>query len=269
MLKTLRLSFALKNTYRVNGILYAIKQIPLIRRILPYDIYKVHGFKVFANVLSVLWEICTVFLGKLLYFLLMVIAPLALYELPPDREPAVFLHIFVLLTVIGAFANSYMFNPTKDKYYAMILLGMDAREYTLVNYIYAHIKLILGFTLCGFLFGSLSGLAAWQCILLPLFAVGVKTVWAAYDLREYERTGEVWNENKPGKLFWIAMAILLAAAYGLPVIGAVLPEIVSVILMGIGILAGFVGIPKILRFRHYRALYKKLLTESLTIQMDK
>ena len=35
MLKTLRLSFALKNTYRVNGILYAIKQIPLIRRILP------------------------------------------------------------------------------------------------------------------------------------------------------------------------------------------------------------------------------------------
>lgn len=269
MLKTLRLSFAMKNTYRVNGILYAIKQIPLIRRILPYDIYKVHGFKVFANVLSVLWEICTVFLGKMLYFLLMVIAPLALYELPPEREPAVFLHIFVLLTVIGAFANSYMFNPTKDKYYAMILLGMDAREYTLVNYIYAHIKLILGFTLCGFLFGSLSGLAAWQCILLPLFAVGVKTVWAAYDLREYERTGAVKNENKLDKVSWIAMAVLLAAAYGLPVIGVVLPEIVSVILMGIGILAGFVGIPKILRFRHYRALYKELLTESLTLQMDK
>ena len=41
MLKTLRLSFAMKNTYRVNGILYAIKQIPLIRRILPYDIYSI------------------------------------------------------------------------------------------------------------------------------------------------------------------------------------------------------------------------------------
>lgn len=269
MLKTLRLSFALKNTYRVNGILYAIKQVPLLRRILPYNIYKVRGFKVFANVLSVLWEIISAFLGKILYFLLMIVAPLALYELPTEHEPAVFLHIFVLLTVIGAFSNSYMFNPTKDKYYAMILLGMDAKEYTLVNYIYAHVKLILGFTLCAFLLGSMAGLAAWQCILIPLFAVGMKTAWAAYDLREYEHTGAVKNENKLDKFSWIAIAVLLAIAYGLPVIGFVLPETVSVILMGIGILAGIVGIPKILRFQHYRALYKELLTESLTIQMDK
>lgn len=269
MLKTLRLSFALKNTYRVNGILYAIKQVPLLRRILPYNIYKVKGFKVFANVLSVLWEIISAFLGKILYFLLMIIAPLALYELPTEQEPAVFLNIFFLLTVIGAFSNSYMFNPTKDKYYAMILLGMEAKEYTLVNYIYAHIKLILGFTLCAFLLGSMVGLAAWQCILIPLFAVGMKTAWAAYDLREYEHTGAVKNENKLDKFSWIAIAVLLAIAYGLPVTGFVLPETVSVILMGIGILAGIVGIPKILRFQHYRALYKELLTESLTIQMDK
>ncbi len=269
MLKTLRLSFAMKNTYRVNGILYAVKQLPLLRGLLPYDIYKVHGFKVFANILSVLWEICTAFLGKILYFLLMIIAPLALFKLPTEREPAVFLHIFILLTVSGAFTNSYMFNPTKDKYYAIILLGMDAKEYTLVNYIYAQIKLILGFTLCGFLFGSLAGLEAWQCILLPLFAVGMKTAWAAYDLREYERTGTVKNENKLDKMSWIAIAVLLAAAYGLPVMGFVLPEIASVILMSSGIAAGIVGIPNILRFKHYRALYKELLTESLTIQMDK
>ncbi len=269
MLKTLRLSFAMKNTYRVNGILYAIRQIPLLRRILPYDIYKVRGFKVFANVLSVLWEIISTFLGKILYFLLMIIVPLALFKLPMEREPAVFLHIFVLLTVIGAFINSYMFNPTKDKYYAMILLGMDAKEYTLVNYIYAHIKLILGFTLCGFLFGSLAGLEAWECILIPLSAVGMKTAWAAYDLREYERTGTVKNENKLDKISWIAIAVLLAAAYGLPVMGIVLPEIGSVTLMSSGIAAGIMGIPKILRFKHYRVLYKELLTGSLTIQMDK
>ena len=39
MLKTLRLSLTLKNTYRVNGILYAIKQIPLIKNVLPDSIY--------------------------------------------------------------------------------------------------------------------------------------------------------------------------------------------------------------------------------------
>ena len=269
MIKTLRISFALKNTYRVNGILYAVKQIPLLKQILPNDIYKVHGFKILAHVLSVLWEIVSVFLGKILYFLLMIIAPLALFGLPLQKEPAVFLHMFVFLTVIGAFTNTYMFNPQKDKYYAIILLGMDARKYTLVNYTYSQIKLFLGFTLCGFVFGGLTGLKAWQSILIPLSAMGMKTAWAVYDLVKYERTGDVTNENKLDKVAWIIMAVLLAAAYGLPVLGIVLPETVSLILLGIGIVAGLAGIPKILRFRQYRALYKELLTNSLTVQIDK
>ena len=37
MNKTLKISFALKNTYRVNSILYGLKQIPLVKKI---DVYK-------------------------------------------------------------------------------------------------------------------------------------------------------------------------------------------------------------------------------------
>ena len=66
MIKTLKISFALKNTYRVNGILYSLKQIPLVKKLLPDALYGVWGLKIFANVLSVLWELCTIFLGKLL-----------------------------------------------------------------------------------------------------------------------------------------------------------------------------------------------------------
>ena len=55
MLNTLRISFSLKNTYRVNSILYSIRQIPLVKHLLPATIYQVKGFKIFANVLSVLW----------------------------------------------------------------------------------------------------------------------------------------------------------------------------------------------------------------------
>ena len=39
MYKTWRISFALKNTYRVNTILYAFKQIPLVKRLLPETLY--------------------------------------------------------------------------------------------------------------------------------------------------------------------------------------------------------------------------------------
>ena len=72
MLNTLRISFALKNTYRVNGILHSLKQIPLLKRLLPETLYRVRGLKIFANVLSVLWEIVSIFLWKFLYFITMV-----------------------------------------------------------------------------------------------------------------------------------------------------------------------------------------------------
>lgn len=57
MNKTLKLSFALKNTYRVNSILYSLKQIPLIKRLLPDTLYQAKELKIFANIISVLWEI--------------------------------------------------------------------------------------------------------------------------------------------------------------------------------------------------------------------
>lgn len=72
MNKTLRISFSLRNTYKVNSILYSLKQIPLIKKSLPASLYGVRGLKVFANVVSVIWEILSAFLGKMLYFLLMI-----------------------------------------------------------------------------------------------------------------------------------------------------------------------------------------------------
>ena len=63
MNKTLRISFSLRNTYRVNGILFSLKQIPLLKRLLPAGLYQVRGLKLFAHVLSVVWELISTFLG--------------------------------------------------------------------------------------------------------------------------------------------------------------------------------------------------------------
>lgn len=117
MNKTLKISFSLKNTYRVNSILFSLRQIPLVKKLLPVSLYKVRGLKIFANVLSVLWEIVSVFLGKFFYFLLMVCGIGRLFDKCPQDQ--VFLHILLFLTLIGAFVNTNLFNPSKDKYYAI------------------------------------------------------------------------------------------------------------------------------------------------------
>ncbi|MGI6001832.1 MAG: hypothetical protein ACOX8J_12670, partial [Candidatus Merdisoma sp.] len=251
--------------YRVNNILYALKQIPLVGRILPETLYQEPGLKILANIISVLWEIFAALIGKGVYFLILLGAA-ALYPSPEKR--ALFLYLMVICTVLGGFMNTYMFNPTKDKYYALILLRMDARSYTLVNYGYALIKLAAAYLLFGLLLGGLVDLPVWQRVLLPLFAVGVKLFAAAYMLRDYEKTGNASNENKVGPLYWAALFLGLAAAFGLPAIGIFLPETASLIFMGLGVALGAFSAGRILRFALYREMYQELLGDWMD-QMDK
>ncbi len=265
MLKTLRISFALRNTYRVNGILYSLKQIPLLKKILPQTLYRVRGLKIFANVLSVIFEVLSVFLGKLLYFITMVCGIGMLYDKVPSNQ--IYLHILLFLTFIGAWINTGLFNPTKDKYYAMILMRMSAREYTVVNYVYLILKVIIGFLPFSVLFGLGNGIPLWFCILFPFCAAGIKMAAAAYSLRDYEKRGIVYNENKLNKYLWVMTALILAAAYGLPAIGIVLPAAVSITVFLAFIPAGCAGLRKILKFQNYREINRQLLYQ-LNNQMD-
>ena len=265
MNKTLKLSFSLKNTYRVNGILFSLKQIPLLKRLLPATLYKVKELKIFANVLSVIWEVISVFIGKVLYFITMVCGVGVLYKELPENE--VFLHILLILTVIGSFINTHMFNPTKDKYYAMLLMRIDAGEYTLVNYFYSILKVIVGFLPFTVLFGTGRGVPLWFCLLLPLCIAGMKLFAAAVTLWDYERRGFGYNENKLSKYIWGLVALLLATAYIPPAVGFVLPAIVSMILFLVCIPLGAIGLKKVLTFRDYYAINKELLA-GLTNQMD-
>lgn len=61
MLDTFLISFRLKNTYRVNSIIYMFKQIPIIRRVLPMSLYKNQSLKIFVTILNTIWEIISVF----------------------------------------------------------------------------------------------------------------------------------------------------------------------------------------------------------------
>lgn len=265
MLKTLRLSFSLKNTYRVNGILHSLKQIPLLGRLLPAALYQVRGLKIFANVLSILWELVSVFLFKFIYFLTMVCGLGILYRNAPSQLS--FLHILLFLTLIGSYMNTSLFDPTRDKYYAMILMRMNARSYTLVNYGYALLKTVAGFLPFTILFGLDRGVPLWLCLMIPFCVAGVKLTVAAYSLRDYEKNGYVRNENKLQKFAWLLTGALLALAYIPPAVGVVLPLEVSAALWLVWIPAGIISLRRVVTFRYYREINQELLSQMLT-QMD-
>ena len=265
MVKTLRISFALKNTYRVNGILHALKQIPLLGRLLPDALYQVRGLKCFANVLAILWEIVSIFLGKFLYFCTMVCGVGLLYRETPAAPT--FLHVLFFLTCIGSYMNTSIFDASRDKYYAIILLRMDARAYTLANYGYALAKSVVGFLPFTVLFGMDRAVPLWLCLVLPLCIAGIKLAVAAYSLWDYEKNGRIRNENHLQKYAWGLTGLLLLLAYVPPALGFALPFRWSAALFLIWIPAGLLSAGKVLTFRHYRAFNQAMLAD-LFSQID-
>ena len=259
MLKTFITSFKLQNTYRTNSIIYSIKQLPLIKKILPNSLYKNRGLKIFANIISILWELISIFIGKIIYIVAMIFGPLSLYN---GNGADIFLHLFMFLTLAGGVLNTYMLNPTKDKYYAIILMNINAREYGLSNYYYQLIKLVIGFLPFTILFGTIIGIPLWLQILLPFFVLAVKLVVMNYTLFKFKKTKKVTNENLPTKFVWSFVGICLLLAYGLPAIGVTINTTIFLCVSVISIILGIYSIVKIHNFRDYKKMYKQILTKS-------
>ena len=259
MLKTFITSFKLQNTYRTNSIIYSIKQLPIIRKILPNSLYKNRGLKIFANIISILWEIISIFIGKLIYISAMIFLALSWYK---TNQADTFIHLFVFLTLAGGVLNTYMLNPTKDKYYAIILMNMNAREYGLSNYYYQLIKLVIGFLPFTIIFGMIAGAPLWVQILLPFYILAVKLIVMNYCLYKFKNTNKATSENLPTKIVWSFVGICLILAYGLPALGITINSTIFLFVSIIAIILGIYSLVKIHNFKDYRKMYKQVLTET-------
>ena len=259
MIKTFITSFKLKNTYRVNSIIYSIKGLPLINKILPSSLYKNKFLKILGNIISILWEIISTFLWKALYVWLALGSMTFVYK---TNHANTFLHLFVFSTLIGGILNTYMLNPTKDKYYSIVLMKMNANYFALTNYFYSMLKLVVGLMPFTIIFGMELKVPLPICISMPFFIAMIKIiVIGLFSIRDFKKNKVVNNENLPTKKIWILLATLTILGFGIPYLGIVINKIIYVILFLISIIFGIIALREIIMFKDYKKIYKELLTE--------
>lgn len=266
MNKTFKIAFSLKNTYRVNGILYSIRSIPGLKKIFPATMYKEREFKIIGTILSICLEILSTFLAPFLYVLFMIMMPGNFYQEKLGEN--FFLHFLFFLTIMGGIINTHLFNPTKDKYYAIFLMKMNPKEYALTDYIYYRVKYVIGFIPVLILFGLEYSIPVWFCLCLPFCMVGIGMISVGFELRNYEKTSKGYNENKLSKFMWLVVALLMFITYGLPWLGIALDTRLAMVLFFLCIPLGGIGIKKMLAFQDYREIYKDLLPDMM-LAMDK
>lgn len=254
MLDTFLQSFRLRSTYKANGIIWSIKGIPLIKNLLPASLYASKELKIFANIVSGIIEFFTSFFGKALYLL----AILMLVNNMKISHSDSFTHIILFLTIIGGFMNTNIFDPSKDKFYAIFLMRINAKQYTLTNYTYFMIKMFVGLTIFSLIFAPLAGVSLITCLFIPVYVICVKLCFTAYNLEDCKKKSRSKNENRFASTKWIAMVVLLALA-ALPYVGFALPELVLQIVAGVLVIPAIFAAIHIVKFDSYRPIYKELL----------
>ena len=267
MFNAFRQAFGVKCTARANAFIFALKQIPIIKKLIPQEAYSARVLKVLAVIVIAILEIGLTFGTKAIYLGGVVLCPALLIAemgLPKSR---VFLHIFFFLTLVGGFGNNKLFDRSKLAYHTVNLLRMDARKYTLSNFAYQQIRFLVGFLPFTLLFGMLADVPLWLCLLMPFSVVGSKLAGSALSLWWENRFGYTFEDTKANKLTTIAAILLLAAAYFPQILGFALPQAVSAFLILSLIPVGFLCLKPVLGFAHYKTVTRRIQLNTMN-QMD-
>jgi hypothetical protein len=257
MLNTFFLSFRLRNTFKTNTIIYGLKSVPVLKKFLPNRLYASKGLKKFANAVSILAEIGTVFIGKLIYFLII----LYMLTIMGGSAPSLtLLHILMFTTIIGAVCNTSIFNPSRDKFYGIVLMRMDAAEYVISNFLYTLLKTAIGMGILSLIFGTKLHLSVLQCLAIPLYIVEVKCISVLISLKKYTRDHKVESGKIGNAVRAVIIISMLCAAIVPPCAGYTLPADTMLIAVIVLLLPACCGMHCILHFDEYREVCRKMLT---------
>ena len=267
MFETLKQSFMLRATSRTNMLIYAIRSLPLLNKVLHNDLYAADGFKVLALIIVLMCEFVMTFVGKVIYIGLMVALPLLPLEGLRYTNAQLFLHILLFLTLTGGIIHNQVFQTNKQAEYAINLLRMDAKRYTLANYFYYLCRVVVGFLPFTLIFGLIAHVPLWICLLLPFTVAGCKIVFTALSLKFSTIYGCTFEESKANKFTLPAALILIGAAYLPPLNEYALPLPVSAGILLAMIPAGLICWKYVAGFRQYKEICKRVLhnyTEVIT-----
>lgn len=257
MLNTFSTSLKLSLAYTVNSTIYSIKQLPIIKNILKDDLYKSETLKIIATIIGIIFKISKELLKKFFYIFMMIAIPTLLYE---TKSSNVFIHIYVCLTLIGAFTNDYLTEPTRDKYYSLILMRMNAKGFAISEYFFKVLFQVLAFTPYILISSLIFDIPLYISLLLLVFLVEIKAIAISYNLLLFDKTKKFKAQTIYSKLEIIPIILLLACAYGLPFLNISITKSIFLIMCLITSIISIFSIKKIINYNNYNIFFKKILT---------
>ncbi|MCD7892979.1 MAG: hypothetical protein LUG60_04675 [Erysipelotrichaceae bacterium] len=127
-------------------------------------------------VISIIFDTITFFLRKALYILVFIVLPFLLLD-KPDYS---FLWILFFLSLVGALVHNYDLDSSEDKYYALVLMRMDAHKYVMSTSIFYMLTTFIGFFVCLYFITD-----TFQTLTCALMIIGIKSTILAIKIYLY------------------------------------------------------------------------------------
>lgn len=266
MFETLILSFKLRITYMANNFIYSMKQFPLIGKEISDKAYSSKGFKRFAYIMAILFNLFwDIFLKKTLYILIMGGAlPTIIYVIKTGAdELSTFpiLTVISILTIIGGIDNNYFIDTSQDKDYAMFIMKVNAKNYIIGNYIVYLSKVFLGMFIALSLFTVEDDLLKINRVFLPLYIICIKMFFSGVEIKHFKRKRTLINDKIYNWIKNILCIGLFIIAYTMFALNINITNNIFFVILGISVILGGIGLVEILKFDEYKRAYKVLTLE--------
>lgn len=259
MFKTFKLSFKIDTAYAVNSFVYILKKLPILKNIIPNDLYSNSGLKTFVSVLGIFLTTIRLVFYRLLYFFMIFCVTCLLYNSSLEKT---FLHVYVILALIGIIMNPKLLNVSTKKYFSIILFRMDAKEYMKMDFIQ---ELILSFilNLFGFLVSSIFiDLPLLIVLGLCLFSSISRIIGEAISIRFYKKHNYLLT-SKYGYTYSYMFFMLLILC--LPIFGIEISNTLFLLFLFVMFILAIYSYFYIMSIKDYYYIYKKLNTDKLAM----
>ncbi len=253
------ISYKVKMAYRVNTIIYSLKQFPILGKIIPDGLYGNDGLKILGYIISFGYELFSMLVGKIIYIFLMLYLPLSMMDF---INVGSILNVLFCLSIVGGILNNYIFDESNDKYYLMIIMKMNAKKYTLTNYIFYLIKLVLGFLIVNSFFFILLKINIIYAFIVTIFICSVKVNITAYLLKLYKENLNINSSKKFNIIKWSVILLLIIFAYLIPFFNISMPIIFYNFLFLVSFVLAIYSLMYIFKYDNYYKIYHSILNQN-------
>lgn len=270
----------LRSIIGYNGLVYALKKLPVIGKHLPDRLYSLTALKIIYWIFHIIKEVSMLFMGKIFGLGMIYLAALLLNKgyigygmaegiSSPNLYASFALFMFIIYALFGLLINTRLFKCTTEKEYLVFMLRMNARTLNNTLFIFDLGKLVIGYLIAGIV-AIIGGAPFWLWLGIPVLAVCIK-LFGAGVLAAFYRSKHKHNKLLKGSTWGLIVRLLLVFML-LPVFmvlvinGYYVPLQYMLIIAAVFVLLGIWGFWELSRFDenlHRRALRDNIVRNEI------